>query len=431
MGIPAGPLGAFTRVWVAALLLALMAGCSPAENGPESAPGPVFEPKADAPPPLLLISIDGLRHDYLPRADTPVIDRLAREGLQADALIPVYPSKTFTNHYAIVTGLYTENHGVVANRMWDPARQARFTLGDADAVGDGRWFDGEPIWVTAERQGLTAATYFWPGSEAEIAGYRPTFWKRYNARVSHAERIATIVEWLDLPPAERPDFLTLYFHSVDAVGHRRGPDSDEVIEALEAVDADLSGLLAELEARALLGHMHILLVTDHGMAEIDSERRIYLDDYLPLDDVRISDLGPTAHIWAEDMPAEAVRDALQEAHPNLRVWLREEVPERYRFRDHPRIPDVVAEADLGWEIGDRRRGLAARAAQMLRGAHGWDPAYPEMHGIFIAHGPAFAPGSRMPAIEVVHLYELMAHLLELEPAPNDGSLAVFEDSLRQ
>lgn len=385
---------------------------------------PAAVPVEELPPPLLLVSIDGFRHDYFDRAETPALDRLVYGGLKADALVHVFPTKTFSTHYSLVTGLYAENTGVVANAMWDPRRRASFSLRNRDAVSDGFWYDGEPIWVTAENQGLKAATYFWPGSEARIRNVRPTWWKPYAGGTSHAERIEQVLTWLDKPAGEGPSLITLYFSRVDSLGHRHGPDAVEIDQAIAAMDQDLATLLDGLDERGLTDRMNILLVSDHGMAGIHPERTIMLDEYLDLSKVRVSDWGPAAQIWAEGMEASEIVDALHGAHPRMRVWAREDIPERYGFRDHPRIADVLAEADLGWMISNRPY-MAAERRYPLRGMHGWDPWHEQMGGILVAHGPAFPPGTRMPRVESIHLYELMARLLGLDPAANDGKPDVF------
>ncbi len=414
-------------LWVLPVLLLL--GCEAAKDSTAQAPARV-EIDDDRPAPVLLISIDGFRHDYRARADTPNLDRLAGEGVVADGLIHIFPTKTFPTHWAMVTGLYAENHGVVANSMWDPERERSFALRNREAVMDPAWYDGEPIWRTAERQGLTAATFFWPGSEAPVGGSHPTYWMPYDASVSHEERIDQVLAWLDLPATERPDFLTLYFSRVDSLGHRHGPEADEVTAAIAGIDADLGRLLDGLEARELLGSMHVLVVSDHGMSDIDPERYIWLDDYLSLGDVQVSDWGPAAQIWAGDLSADAIVAALTDAHPRMRVWKREDTPDHYRFSDHTRIADVLAEADHGWMIASRRN-RGAILMRPTRGMHGWDPLHREMHGIFIGHGPAFASGARLPNLQSVHLHDLMAHLLAIEPAPNDGTLAALASMLRE
>lgn len=383
----------------------------------------------EAPPPLLLVSLDGFRHDYFERAATPNLDRLIAGGLKADALVHVYPTKTFVTHYSMVTGLYAEHTGVVGNSMWDPRRRAAFSLRDRDAVADGFWYGGEPIWVTAERQGLRAATYFWPGSEARIGGVRPTWWMPYAHDTPHRERIDQILAWLELPPGERPSFLALYFSHVDSVGHDFGPDSPELVSAVEAVDRDLGLLFDGLEARGLLGRMHLLVVSDHGMTGIDPQRTIFLDDHLDPSRVRVSSWGPAAHIWGSAMSVDEVVAALDGVHPHLGVWKREQIPARYHFRDHPRAPDVLAEADPGWMISSHEQ-VESMEGPPPRGMHGWDPEHPDMQGIFVAHGPAFTAGSRIDRVEAIDLYELMAALLDLRPAPNDGRRDAFAAVVR-
>ncbi|MEE4637457.1 MAG: ectonucleotide pyrophosphatase/phosphodiesterase [Wenzhouxiangella sp.] len=382
-------------------------------------------PESDRPAPLLLISIDGFRHDYFDLAETPALDRLVAGGLKADSLHHVFPTKTFPTHYSVVTGCYPGRHGVVANSMWDPKRDSLFSLGDRDAVSDGYWYDGcEPIWVTAENQGLTAATFFWPGSEARIRGVRPTHWKPYVHETPHLDRVQTLLDWVDLPADQRPDLLTLYFSVVDSAGHRHGPRADAVRDALIDVDRHLGILFDGLNERGLFDRMHIILVSDHGMSRVDFDQYIMLDDYLDLSRVRVSDWGPAAQIWATGMPAEEIVAALDGAHPHMRAWAREDIPARYRFDQHRRVPDVLAEADLEWMISNRPHMMGRRQFS-LYGMHGWDPALLEMHGAFVIRGPGFAPGSKAPAVRSVDVYDLMAQLLGLTPADNDGSPAAF------
>lgn len=401
--------------WVAAfvLLVVLASGCRDWRSDDQR------------PTPLLLISIDGFRYDYFDLTDTPALDRLMQGGLKADSLHPVFPTKTFPTHYSIVTGLYPGTHGIVANNMWDPRRDARFSLGNRDAVGDGYWYQaGEPIWVTAERQGLTAATFFWPGSEARIHRVRPTYWKLYDGDIPHADRVEQVLEWIDLPAKRRPDLFTLYFSAVDSAGHRHGPRAEAVAGALADIDHHLGQLLDQLTRRDMLDRINILLVSDHGMGRVDFDRYILLDDYLDLSRVRVSDWGPAAQIWATDLSADEIVRALDGAHPHLRAWRRDEIPARYHFDDHDRVPDVLAEADPEWMISNKPY-LAGRSRYSLLGMHGWDPAWLAMQGAFVAHGPAFPAGSTAPTVRSVDLYELMAHLLDLDPADNQGSLAPF------
>lgn len=374
---------------------------------------------------VILISIDGFRYDYFQLGNTPTLERIASQGVRVDSLHHVFPTKTFPAHYTTVTGLHPGHHGVVANSMWDPDRDERFSLGNREAVEDGFWYEGgEPIWVTAENQGVTAATFFWPGSEAQIRGVRPTYWKVYDGDVPHGDRIAQVLDWIDLPDEERPRLITLYFSTVDSAGHRYGPGEDPVKEALEEIDTQLGVLLDGLEAREVMNETYVLLASDHGMSRVDFDRYIMLDEYLDLSKVTVSDWGPATQIWATGMPAEEIVAALSDVHPNMRVWAKEDLPPRYQFDTHRRVPDVVAEADLGWMISNKPY-MAGRSQFQLYGMHGWDPALVEMHGGFTMMGPGFVAGSESPALRSVDLYELMAHLLNIEPSPNDGNVAPF------
>ncbi|MEX2499674.1 MAG: alkaline phosphatase family protein [Wenzhouxiangellaceae bacterium] len=382
-------------------------------------------------PPLLLISIDGFRHDYMEMTELPALQRLAADGLKADSLQHVFPTKTFVTHYALATGLYAENTGVVANSMWDPKRKSSFSLGNRNAVGDGYWYDGEPIWNTVEKAGGIAATYFWPGSEAQIGGIRPSIWKPYAGETPHDARIDQVLEWLDQPEERRPSFLTLYFSAVDSAGHAHGPGHPKTVEAMVEVDRALGRLIEGLEQRGLYRDMHILVTSDHGMQQVDLERYLLLDDFLDLGQIHVSDWGPAAQIWTREggPTAEQIIASVDRDHPAIRrVWRKGNAPARYHFDNHQRVPDVTVEAKLGWMISNKPY-YAGMQRGMLNGMHGWDPAWAVMHGIFIATGPAFEPGERLPAVRSVDLYSLMARLMDVPPAQTDGSIVAFEPLL--
>ncbi|RMF59127.1 MAG: alkaline phosphatase family protein [Bacteroidetes bacterium] len=383
------------------------------------------------PPALILVSIDGFRYDYLERYEAPTLRRLAREGVHAaEGMQVAFPTKTFPNHYTTVTGLYPEHHGIIANNMYDPAMDAWFSLRNREAVEDARWWGGEPLWVTAEKQGLRSATYFWPGSEAAIEGVRPSYWKRYDGRIPGAERVDTVLAWLDLPADRRPAFITLYFSEVDDAGHRYGPDAPETAAAVARVDGYLARLVDGLAARGLANHVNLIVLSDHGMAPTAPDRFIALDDYVDLDDLTIIDRDPVLMARPKAGRLDAVYAALRDAHPHLQVYRREETPARWHFRTHPRIPDLIAVADEGWRIVTERAWAEANPDRLAGGNHGYDNALISMRALFVAHGPAFRQGLTVAPFENVHLYALMAHVLGLEPAPNDGTLEAVRHLLR-
>ncbi len=386
-------------------------------------------PTEDAP--LVLVSLDGFAARFLTMGETPTIARLAAEGVYAAAgMIPVFPTKTFPNHYTIVTGLYAEHHGIVANNMYDPELDTTFSLSDRDAIRDPRWWGGEPLWVTAERQGLRTAPYFWPGSEAAIGGVRPSYWEPYDGNVPDSARVDNVLAWLDLPEDRRPRFLTLYTSAVDAAAHTFGTRSPELRAALRGVDAMLARLLAGLEVRGLGGAVNLVLVSDHGMADTSPDRVIAIDDYIDLSTVRVSDWSPVAALWPEEGEHDSVLRALQRAGRPWTVYHRAEIPERLRFRAHRRIAPIIVIADEGWEIAQRAR-LERRPERYVGATHGYDHELLSMRALFVATGPAVRSGVQVPPFQNVHLYELFCAMLGIAPAANDGELKEVVGFLRQ
>jgi predicted AlkP superfamily pyrophosphatase or phosphodiesterase len=379
---------------------------------------------------VVLISIDGYRSDYYDRYPTPTLRRLASEGVRSEGLIPAFPSKTFPNHYTIVTGLYPAHHGIVGNTIYDPEREAWFRFTDDDAVTDPRWWGGEPIWVTAERQGVCSASFFWPGSEAPIGGIHPSYWRSFDSSIPGTERVADILSWLDLPSEERPRLITAYFGAVDHAGHEFGPDSPEVRGAIAGVDRDLALLVAGIEERGLRSEAHVILVSDHGMAATSPERVVILGDIVDAGAFRYTELSPVAMLEPRDRTAAELVDAFEGGHPHLTVLETKDLPVEYNFGGNPRIPPVLAIADEGWLIESTREHFEARTVFPL-GMHGYDPRLPSMHGLFIAWGPAIAKGETLQSFENVHVYELLCYLLGLDPAPNDGDLHTVAAALAE
>jgi predicted AlkP superfamily pyrophosphatase or phosphodiesterase len=397
--------------------LALVAACAPAAaNQDTNSTSRRAEPQS-----VILISIDGFRYDYLQRGVTPTLDSLARNGVRAEWMTPSFPSKTFPNHYTVVTGLTPDHHGIVANNMWDE-ELGRFSLSLREAVQDARWWGGEPIWVTAEKQGRRAASFFWPGSEAPIGGVLATHWMEYDDNFPFAARVDSVLTWLDQPVESRPAIATLYYSIVDHAGHTYGPDSPQVDTALAIVDTMLNRLANGLHRRGLADVVNLIVLSDHGMTPTSRDRLIALDDYIDLDDVNVVDWTPVGAVDVKEGRLDAVYAALRDAHPNLKVYRKGEVPTRFRFGTHPRVTDLVLIADDGWSITTRDRFATFRPG----GTHGYDAELPSMRALFVASGPAFKRGAVVPAFGNIHVYELMAHITGLKPAPNDGSL----DSVR-
>lgn len=380
-------------------------------------------------PPVILVSLDGFRADYLGRGLTPTLRRMAEEGAWAEAgMRPSFPSNTFPNHYTLVTGMRPDRHGVIDNTMTDAARPGvKFSMSARDQVEDRFWWDGgEPIWVTAEKAGLRTATMFWPGSEAAVRGVRPWSWAIYDEALPMVDRVDRVLGWLDLPPAERPAFMTLYFEAVDDAGHDASPEGPEADRALALVDAALARLVAGLKARGLYDRVDIVIVADHGMAETAPERIVFLDDLLPLDSFRWVTLGSTAGLTPLTPEAEAI---LLGRHEHFECWRRARIPDRFHFGSNPRVPPVFCLADTGWLINTRPR-YANRPMRGPAGSHGFDPYDPRMRALFVARGPSIRSGVRLPVFDNVSVYPLLAKLLGVTPAPNDGDPADTAAALR-
>ncbi len=365
--------------------------------------------------------MDGFHPSYLERAATPNLDRLAAGGVRARALLPVFPTETFPNHYSMVTGLYPERHGIVGNRFYDPELEAMFEFDRPEITSDPRWWEAEPIWNTVRRQGLHSATFFWPGSDVEIAGGRPTYWKPYEKGTPHAERVDQVLAWLDLPAGDRPVLITLYFSSVDGVGHEYGPASPRTLAAVRRLDGSIGRLLDGLDDRGISDGVNLIVVSDHGMSSSSPERVVLIDDYIDLDAVRVVDWDPVLSLWPKPGREAEVYHKLRSAHPRLTVYRKHEIPERLHHRDHRRIPPIIAIADDGWRIASRRYFSKYRD-RFTGGTHGYDDSLPSMHGIFIAHGPAFRKGLVVKPFRNIQVHALIAEILAIEPAPNDADL---------
>ena len=401
-----------------AVLAVLVAACQPAPSPADRAI-------------VVLVSIDGFRWDYLDRYQPPHLTRLAAAGVRAEGLIPQFPSKTFPNHYTIVTGLRLASHGIISNNMRAPDIPGEFSLSNREVLADSRWWGGEPIWNTAEKQGKVAAAMFWPGSETVIGGRQATYWTPFDDAFPNAERVKKILEWLKMPDGKRPSFLTLYFSDVDNAGHEYGPDSDEVRGTVLEIDREIGELVAGVDAIGLSDRVHYVVVSDHGMAALSPDRVIVLDQYLDVTTVDVIDWAPVLGLTPKDGNVDRLYAALKDKHPNLRVYRNRDIPAEYGLAGHPRVPPVIGIADEGWNITSAREVNRWGAGERTPpgGTHGYDARAKSMQGLFVASGPRLRGGVVVPPFENIHIYEFMCALLGLSPAKNDGDPAVTRDML--
>lgn len=406
----------------AVLLLALLlSACHSAPPRSDSAPAPS----------VLLVSLDGFHPRYLD--DAPNLARLAGEGVRAEWMTPSYPSLTFPNHYTIVTGLHPDRHGIVQNTMHD-AVLGDFSLSNRDAVGDGRWWLGEPVWVGAEKAGLPTATLFWPGSEAAIQGIRPTRWLPFDASMPMDARVDTVLGWLAEPEATRPRLATLYFEHVDSQTHAHGPDSPQARDTVREVDAAIGRLLAGLRREGLFDKVNLIVVSDHGMATVPADNVLALDDIVSPDNARTISTGQS--LGFEPLPGRErqAQAQLLGRHAHHECWRKQDLPPRWRYGASARVPSIVCQMDEGWNAYPRAliEGFRARHGGRGRGgSHGYDPALPSMRAMFIAHGPAFRSGTVLPAFDNVDVYPLLTRLIGIPEAANDGDFDNIKGALRE
>jgi predicted AlkP superfamily pyrophosphatase or phosphodiesterase len=373
---------------------------------------------AGSPPLTILISIDGFRPDYLDRGATPTLSGLARDGVRA-SMRPSFPSKTFPNHYAIVTGLRPDRNGIVDNTMLDPnIPGVTFKMADKVTGADARWWnEATPIWVTAERAGVRTATMFWPGSDTAIQGVRPSQWRLFDMTLPPPARTDQLLAWLDVPPAQRARFATLYFDDVDTAGHHFGPDSPEVNAAAATVDGAIGRLMEGLKARGIVANL--VVVADHGMAATPDSEKIFYDDLLPKDAARTITLGAFLSLYPNSGHEAEVAKALLAPHEHMQCWRKQDIPKRYHYGANPRVPPYFCLPQTGWSITTHDY----KPKNPDRGSHGYDPYAPEMAAIFIAAGPAFRHGVTLPSFDNVDVYPLLARLIAVKPQASDGRLA--------
>ncbi len=372
---------------------------------------------------VVLVSLDGFRYDYAAKFGAPNLQRLAAEGASApDGMIPSFPSVTFPNHFTIVTGLYPEHHGIVENNFYDPARMKTYESRNPDTVRDGSWYGGVPLWSLAEKQGMRSACFFWPGSEAEIAGERPSYYLHYDNVVPDEQRIDQVIAWLKLPAAQRPHFITLYYYEPDYTGHEAGPDSAETGDAVHHVDALMGTLMADLKTVHL--PVDLIVVSDHGMATVQGDW-IDLDHYADLS--KFTTIGSLLYAPDEQAAERAYRQ-LRGASDKFVVYRRRDVPAYLHFDSNARIGDPVVIPTGPYLI---RAHAPEKPVAPPKGEHGYDPSKMQsMRAIFYAAGPDIRAGYRLQAFQNVDVYPLVAHILGLRIGHIDGDLAPLRPILR-
>ncbi|KAK2879163.1 hypothetical protein QQF64_010688 [Cirrhinus molitorella] len=363
-------------------------------------------------PPLLLVSFDGFRADYLNKYSFPNLEKFYSDGVLVHELTNVFTTKTFPNHYSLVTGLYAESHGILASIMYDPVTKKNFSIqNDRDPFW---WNEATPIWVSVEQSGYRAAAAMWPGTNVNIQNRTLKYTFDYDPKVTFQERLGNITQWMTTDKSVK--FAALYWEEPDRSGHIYGPDnSTEMTRVLKEVDGYIGLLMEQLNKTGLWGKINVIITSDHGMTQCSPQRLIILDNCIIPSSYMVVDLTPVAAIIPlEDI--STVYKNLSACHIHMKAYLKDDVPDRLHYKNNGRIQPILLVADEGWTIV--KNGGLPRL-----GDHGYDNTLPSMHPFLAAHGPAFRKGYKMSSFNSVDLYPLMCHLIGIAPMANNGSFA--------
>ena len=372
----------------------------------------------------VIISLDGLRWDYLDTYDVPFMQQLAREGVKA-VMQPSFPSKTFPNHYTLATGLTPDHHGIITNTFWDRERGVEFSLGNKDTRSKGYYYGGDPVWLTAKHQGVKTATVFWVGSDVAIQGEHPTYWLDYQTRqIGFEERVDEVLRLLRLPEKDRPHLVMAYFEEPDRSGHNYGPMHRLTRRAIEDMDLLLSKMWARIQLLPIASQVNLIITGDHGMTSVDPKRFVDIDDVLPKHWYeRFCNDYPTLIYASAPQYVDSICDALQHVD-HIRAWKKADIPAYLGYGTNKNMGDVVVLPDVGWLFADK-------PSKKQRGSHGFDHTAADMQVGFRAVGPDFKVGYEKPdRFRNVCIYPLLCYLLGVTPSPNDGNLDEVIDMLR-
>lgn len=370
---------------------------------------------------VVLVSMDGFRWDYAKHFKLQNLKQIAAEGVHAKSMKPSYPSKTFPNHYSIVTGLYPDHHGIINNVFFDAALNESFSL-SSDAKSDSRYYGGNPIWNLAEQQGVKTASFFWPGSD--IDKRNPSYFKKYDGKIPYGARIDTVMKWLQLPEKQRPHLVTLYFDEPDHTGHNFGPSSAETKKAVIKMDSIMGAISRRLDQLEIGKKINLIIVSDHGMASISNDKKVAVLDYLKPEWLGYKAvINPIMSLQAKAGCQDSIAKALKKV-PHIKFWKSTEVPKRLHYGTNPRVHDFVIEAKKGYSLVNKE------SQNIKGGTHGYDNNEKDMHAIFYAKGPAFKVDKTVKTFQNVSVYPLIAHILGLQIGEIDGKFNDVKSMLR-
>ena len=322
----------------------------------------------------------------------------------------------------MATGLVPDHHGLVNNSFWDPGREYSYSISDPACRYDPYYYGGEPIWITAQRQGVKTGNVYWVGSDIPIKDEYPTYYRNWDEdpHWDFEERVDEIVRLLSLPESERPRLVMGYFDEPDHTGHVYGPISPETKEMVEHMDSLMHGLYLRLKALPYGDRINFIVLSDHGMEEISPERFVSWHNEIPEGWAEnVKGTSPTS-IFVKEGYVDSLYNRLSKVE-HLSVWKHGEVPGELNYGTSERLGDLIVAPDLGWQF--------ASSPSKNNGAHGYSPKEPDMMVMFRAVGPDFKEGYEAPftegeqsAFRNVDIYPLLCKLLGIKPAATDGKL---------
>jgi len=374
-------------------------------------------------PYVVMISMDGFRWDYPDKVATPNLHYVAKHGVKAQSLRPAFPTKTFPNHYAMATGLYPDHNGIVNNSFYDPEMNAHYSMGDS-TKNNPAFYLGEPIWNTAEKQGVKTASFYWVGSDVAIQGMHPTYWKKYVHLFPFEQRLDTAIAWLSLPEEKRPHLILLYLHEPDAVGHDFGPDGEKTLQEVHYLDSLVGDFIKKIKKLPVGKKVNLIFTADHGMCNIANDRVVYLSDFVKKNWFKEIEGGnPNYNLKANPGCLDSAYQSLIKV-PHIKVWKHGMLPQRLHYGNSPRDLDLIVVSDSAWSVSWKK------GRSFYGGTHGFDNSNTDIHAIFYAMGPAFKKGYVQPTFDNVDLYPLITYILGIRPAATDGNLEAVKSMLK-
>ncbi len=383
--------------------------CKNSRNKPENMNKPI----------VIMISIDGFRADYMQKIKPPFLNQLSKIGSYAPTMRPSFPTHTFPNHYTLVTGRVPGTHGIVSNKFFDKKRNEFYNFLEPKSSNDGSWYSGEPLWNVTERNGMIAHSFHWVGSEANINNMTPTCYTVFDGNITPAQKVSTVIDWLKLPAEKIPHFITLYFSNVDSAGHKYGPDSQEVKSSLIEIDQQIERLWKHARSKKN-NNVNFVIVSDHGMKQLDPNNVIYLSQYTNVDEFTVGERGAVAMLYSNDTAKiqRAYLD-LKKNEFHYKVYLKENLPPDYKLTHPDRVGDIVVVGDIGYYIIDRS---FTDKPSLNAATHGWSYIHNEMKALFVAEGPQIAKKKLIPEFQNIDVYPFVMNILGMTTTvPFDGN----------